>query len=392
LAGDWPLGYPLYLKAVQHNRTAAVVGQVVAATITWVALAVVTARAARHGAVRVATGLVVLAIGASFATIQWDPTISSDSLSISLCVGLLATAFWLRERWTWPRVILLTALALATAADRDTNGLLLGVLAVVVGVVVLVRIVDRRWLVVGGVLLTASALSLISADGGHRWQEPLQNVVSIRLLNSPERTTFLRAHGMPLSSDEIALARGRCVTPTPVLGCATVSNPRFYEWIHDHGRAVYLEMLVHYPVTTVAEPVRHLDWSLGTRVHLEAANGVDTAERSPLSHALDTVVFIMNPWALAIAAAIQLALSIVFWFSGYRGPFAIAAALIALVYVHLWLVFTGDAIEVTRHSVVASIQLRLALWLCALWLVDALLAGRRTPPDVSAPDASAPPP
>lgn len=53
--------------------------------------------------------------------------------------------------------------------------------------------------------------------------------------------------------------------------------------------------------------------------------------------------------------------------------FVVAAGLIALAYPHLLLVWIGGALEVTRHSLLASIQLRLGLWLAAVWLLDAFL-------------------
>jgi hypothetical protein len=376
-AGDRPLGYPLYLKVVHHNQTAATVGQLAVGVLAWLALALVAARATRDPVLRIAVATVVLAIGASFDVIQWDLAVSTDSLSVSLCVGALAAALWLRERWTASRLAVLVALVFAAAAERDSNGAFLGAVAVVALVAILVRALPRRALVVCVALIFAAALSTSSANAGHRSDIPLRDVITLRVLTSPERTAFLLSRGLPLSRREIAAARGQCANPTPMIGCATIDNPRFYSWIHERGRAAYLALLARFPATTLSEPMEHLDWSLGTRVRLERQTG----ERAPVSQLLETVVFIRNPLVLLISAAVVITSSVLLRRRRGRGPYVIASALILLTYFHLWLVWSGGALEVTRHSLVASIQLRLGLWLGALWIVDALIVARRASDD-----------
>jgi hypothetical protein len=118
--------------------------------------------------------------------------------------------------------------------------------------------------------------------------------------------------------------------------------------------------------------MEHLDWSLGTRVRLESHTG----ERAPVSQLLETIVFIRSPLTLVIAAALIIVSCIFVRRRRRHGPYVFAAALILLTCPHLWLVWKGGALEVTRHSLVASVQLRLGLWLGALWIIDALLVPR----------------
>ncbi|HEY1740263.1 MAG TPA: hypothetical protein VGI86_16230, partial [Acidimicrobiia bacterium] len=252
VAGAWPAGYPLLLKAVVHNQTAAMVVQVIVGILAWVCLAVMAARAARHAAVQAACFLVVLALGGSLVVIQWDPIIGSDSLSISLGVALFAALLWLVERFTVPRAVTFAVIALLAAIDRDSNGLFFAAIAVVVIGGVVLRRLRRPWLAVAAVLLCGTVLASLSASGGKRWQAPLRDVITERLLESPPRTAYLQRHGMPLTAHEIKMARGMCVTTTPTLGCATIKNPRFYRWINRDGRSVYQHMLLAFPGTTIA--------------------------------------------------------------------------------------------------------------------------------------------
>jgi hypothetical protein len=76
------------------------------------------------------------------------------------------------------------------------------------------------------------------------------------------------------------------------------------------------------------------------------------------------------------------------YLAGKRGPFVIAAALLAFFYAHLWLVWTGEAEEVTRHALLVNLQLHLGIWLSGLWLLDAVLLHSATVTD--APESQAP--
>ena len=56
-----------------------------------------------------------------------------------------------------------------------------------------------------------------------------------------------------------------------------------------------------------------------------------------------------------------------------RSVLVVACGLIVLTYVHIWVVWTGDAVELARHGLGAAVQLLLGLWLLTLGLLDALL-------------------
>ncbi len=389
LGGARPLGYPLYLKLLLHNEHAAVVGQLVLDTAAWLALAWMVVRVTRDPRLRVAGAVIVLGIGLSFEAIQWDRIISSEALSTACGVGLLAAILWLYERWTIPRLVTVAALAAAATAVRDSNGTFFGLVGLVLVICVLVRLLSRRVLWLALVFVVVAALGSASASAGKRWEGPLKDVITLRVLNSPERTNYFVRSGMPLTPPEIAEARGRCVAPTPTPGCALIANPAFYSWIRDHGRVTYEKSLVRFPATTLWEPVAHLRDSVGTRVQVERKFAADTEERAPVSKFLEAVLFVRNPLLLALWSLVTLALCVVALLRGWRGVFVLAGSLVALTYPHLWLVWVGGALEVARHSLLASMQLRLGLWLSALWLLDALLTKQAARNDLRMADQEA---
>jgi hypothetical protein len=371
LAGPRPFGYPLFMKLLRLNEHAVVIGQLLIDTVAWLALALMAARATRNPQLRAAAAIVVLMIGATFEAIQWDRVISSEALSTAFGIGVLAGMLWLRERWTAPRVAVVALLALAATAVRDSNGTFFAVVAVVLTIGVAVRWLPRRVLTLAVALFAVALVGSASASVGRRWEGPMKDVITIRIMNSPERLAYFERSGMPLSAAEIDKARGHCVTPTPVLGCVTIANHGFYEWIHQHGRSTYAKSLAKFPATTLWQPIAYLRESIGTRVQIDIGSG--TEEHAPVSKVLEALVFVRNPLLVACWAVVMLALAALALIRRKRGTFVIAAALVALTYPHLWLVWIGGALEVTRHSLLASVQLRLGLWLSVVWLLDAYL-------------------
>jgi len=378
LGGARPFGYPLYLKLVRHNEHAAVVGQLLSDTAAWLALALMAARATRHAGLRAAAAIVVLLLGATLEAIQWDRVISSEALSTAFGVATLAGLLWLRERWTAPRVALVAAFALASTALRDSNGTFFGLLAVVFVVGVVARWLPRRVLALAFALFAVALVGSVSASVGHRWQGPLKDVITLRIMNSPERLAYFEHAGMPLSRAQIDEVRGRCVSPTPGFGCVTLVDPKFYTWINQHGRATYVKSLAKFPATTLWQPIAYLRYSIGTRDKVEII--ARTNEHAPASRVLEAALFVRNPFLVACWAVLMLALAAVALMRRMRGAFVVAAALVALAYPHLWLVWVGGALEVTRHSLLASVQLRIGLWLSVVWLLDAALDDRRGAP------------
>lgn len=379
LGGPRPFGYPLYLMAVAHNEHVAVAGQLVLDTAAWLVLAVMVARATRDRRLAGAAFVAVLGVGAAFEPIQWDRIVSSEALSTAFAVGLLAALLWIRERWTGPRLALIGVLALLATIVRDSNGSFFGVVAVVLAVGVLARRLPVRILGLCAVFLVVAAAGSVSAGLGKRWEGPVKDVITIRLLNSPERLESLQHSGLPLSPEQIAAARGNCVSATPMFPCVHLVDPVFYDWIKKHGRPAYVHLLLKTPATTAWEPLSHLRDSVGTRVQTEVGTGTD--EDAPVAKVFDAVFFVRNPVVLVVWSGLVLAAA-AFVLARRRklGVLAIAVGLVALTYPHLWLVWVGGALEVSRHSLLASIQLRLGLWLGTVWLIDALLAPRVTAP------------
>ena len=378
LAAHRPPVYLLLLKLLGENRQLVTWVQLVVALAAWVWLAAGTARNLRTRAGRAVGFVAILLVGSSLGMSQWDRVIGTESLSISLGVTTLAVVLWWWGRWSPWGIVAVCASATAWAFLRDANALMVGAAGVVVLVVAATRRGLRRPLIViGAVAIAASVGASVSSNIGERWRQPMQNVVTLRLLASPERASFLLHHGLPLSPAEAHNLAGRCVNPAGAFLCQKVTNQRFYDWIDQRSRSVYARSWFAFPATTAWEPLAHARKMIG--ILLPVAEITGTQLRAGFTRPVDVVAFPRSPIVLlAWIAILAVGVAIV----GTRRPNAlvwIGGALIGLTYVHLWVVWNGDAAELSRHGLAASLQLALGLWFLSLGLLDALIARAQEP-------------
>ena len=143
--------------------------------------------------------------------------IGTESLSVSLGVTTLAAVLWWWDRWTPAGIATIRIVGSLWALLRDANAVMAGVLGIVVLVVAALRRSRRApFIVIGAVALSVSVAAIVSSNIGARWQQPMQNVVTLRQLASPERASFLLDHGLPLSRGAAQDLAGHCANPIGV--------------------------------------------------------------------------------------------------------------------------------------------------------------------------------
>jgi hypothetical protein len=304
---------------------------------------------------------------------QWDRVIGTESLAVSLGVIVLASSLWWWGRWSWPGIAAVSVLVMLWALVRDANAPVVGAAGLAGIVVVLVRRTHawRPLAVVALVALTASIAAVVSSNLGERWEVPMQNVITFRVLPSPERSAYFLRRGLPVSPVDARRLAGHCVNPAGAFLCQKVTDPAFYDWIHHRARSVYLRSWFAFPATTLWEPLAHLRGMTGTRVPVAEITG--TGLRASLAEAVESVVYPRSPrvvlaWMAVLAVGVLARRRRI-----ARSILVIGCALLLLTYVHLWAVWTGDAVELERHGLGAALQLQLGLWLLSLGLVDAVL-------------------
>jgi hypothetical protein len=381
LGAHRPPVYLLALKLAGENRQVVTWLQLLLNVVAWIWLAFATFRTLRTRAGRIVGFAAVLVLGSCLDVGQWDRVIGTESLSIALAVMIVAATLWWWGRWSYASTVALSLLVVLWALLRDANALVVGAVGVVLLVVALLRrkTAWRTLFVVGAVAAAASVGAVVSSNVGSRWQQPMQNVVTFRVLPSPERNDYFLRRGLPVSPVDQRRIAGRCVNPVGAFLCEKVTDPAFYDWIDTRARSTYVHSWFAFPATTLWEPLAHERSIVGTRLPVAEITG--TRLHESYAQALDNLVFPRSPRAVLVWMGLLAVGLAVLGSRVVRPVLVVACGLILLVYPHLWVVWTGDAVELARHGLSAALQLQLGLWLLSLGLFDALLLRFARTPD-----------
>jgi hypothetical protein len=368
--GSRPPLMALFIKTVGHSLGHIVWTQTVVSAIAWTVLAYAVRSTLRNRAVAFVGFIAVLLFGLSTNVVQWDFVIGTESLSVALAVLLIAALLWFAASPTRPRAIAVIAVAVFFSAIRDPNGLLL----VFGAVCVALWWWRRRDATIGAVaiaMVVLGAITSLGSSAGHRFDEPLRDILGYRVFPSRDATAFFRSHGLPLTEAQIASARGQCWGPTPRAGCVVVHNRAAFTWLEHNGTEVYAEYLAHHARSTFADPVSN------TAVVVGNVTPIAAFERfgSPLTRAVErwlTPTRQLVFWPLTFLAA---ALLVGLWRTRRerRAIVGLTAALLASLIPHMFVLWNGGAIEQTRHALTATIILRIAILLTFLLTLDTVL-------------------
>jgi len=373
LAGPGPFGFLLLAKVSARNLRAIVIAQTIVAVGAWSLLATTVTSVLRSPAARWLALVSILGLGVSPMVLQWNAFITTESVSISLLCVVIALGLRLVVRGTRRDLVWFVAGSAAFAFTRDTNALVIGVIALV-GFATAIRPAARvRGLVVGvtGLALALGATSLANAADPPRWYWPVGETVSIRLLADPGARAYLVKHGFPLDAQTRDLPQRYIYIVEDVVRGRAYAPMR--AWLRADGRRVYLNFLLSHPGYTLRRPFddrgRFFDpgvdvYGIVYRVQPRGVFGLLGGLATP------TGVPGIELWALAVALALGWCVA--------RGRRRSLAACIALVLVlavaGFYAAWHGDALEADRHALTSAVQLRLALWIGVAFVLDLLLA------------------
>jgi hypothetical protein len=359
---------PLLWK-LTGTLTSFVVVQTVVSILAWSALAVVVALLARRGWPRLVTGGLVLGFATITPIVQWDRSVLSESISLSLLALLFATAILWAVRRTWRRTVALLVVALVFAATRDTHIWVIALLALALGAYACWCATGRRVRsnprAAVPVAQMAAGLAVVvvltgwSSASAHRTQANIVDVYSVRIFPYVDRIDWFADHGMPDAAGVRALAHGAKGIDgnAPVVGIDT-SAPEFAalgRWLQDHGTATYVEWLVTHPGYVLGEPLRRPERTFNNAGgHLSYYAAPDRTDVSLANRLL------YPPWWVVLLEAVA-AVGGAVWLRRWRLPeWQITALLAAIGLAHMLIAWHGDGMETTRHAAIGNVQVRLA--------------------------------
>jgi len=294
----------------------------------------------------------------------------TESLSISLMTLFLAIWLWLLKSWSWEKVLLLSLVAFLWAFTRDTNGWILLMISGLIVLGVLLFGARKRYLSVALVIVLLFALSNFSADKGHRWVFPFQNVLAQRILPDQEALSFFADCGMPVTPELLSLAGGYANTNERAFYNDPALQP-YRTWLHASGKSCYMRWLLSRPLTSLREPWLDLEWLLAFEdvafFYPQSYEPLLPWYAERVLYPQDMVIWL---WALTAVAAL-----VAIWKKAWKvnPAWLLFIGLCLLIYPHLFIIWHGDVPGTHRHALTVSLQFVLSFWLLALLVAERIL-------------------
>ncbi len=365
LAGSRPPVFPLVLKLLGRDEERVAWAQGVLSVISWSVLAAAAASSLQASVLRLAAFGWMLLLSLFRYIIGWDSVLLTESVSLSFMALFLAGWLWLARGWRWHKVLFLLLVSALWCFSRDTNAWVVLMIALLLLVLVLLRRLDRKYLLVSGAFAILFFLSNLSADIGGRWVFPFQNVLGQRILPDPEAVAFFEDCGMPVTpalldlSGEFASGQERAFYEDPALA-------GYRSWLHDSGKACYVRWLLAHPLESIRSPFAEFN----TLINLENVQPFLFSRRfSPLLPArLEAVLYPRRYLLPLYALLLVLAMVALFARAWARNPaWGLVIGMIVLVFPHYFITWHGDIMGIYRHVLAVSIQFYLCLWLL-VWI------------------------
>ncbi len=383
---------PLFFNIFPNDATR-IAGQVLLAAACWWILAREASALVTHPKVRLGLRVVLLALGLVGPIAQFNSTILSDSVALSLSALLIGC--WIRHlaRPSWRTAVAVVVTTVVWTFTRN-DLVLIGVLVTAI-VCVVTAIGGRRTLhvVVAAALVAISAYGL-AIDGRNTYvaNANIADVLEDRVFYNTAWTTWFIDHGMP-TSPAIAATKGG------EYGLGLMAIPQFAAWLSARGARTYTEFMLTHPVYTLWDPLPDFT---GERASLNYPNTTPYTYTQPnptpsmISPTLaygrhrdifpaiidatlfeqgqigDVVLLGAVAFALAVAARRRLG-------RDRRNAVPLVVAFLTIPQGYLvWL--TGGDGETDRHSIVLAATVRIGLWIMLGYALDRLLSARSPSP------------
>lgn len=382
-------GLPLFWKLLPGSTAiAAPVAQWIVSLASWLILAFVVSTFVRQRELKVVGFALVLAFSLTPMIGQWDGTLLSESLSLSLMVLLVAALLALVRSPSPRNVAFVLVTALLSVAVKDQSAFLALLLLLPIAAALAFGRKRQAALVVGcGVILIFFASSWASNRRG--WEIGLGENVAIRVLPSLEALQYFEARGMPVRFGLWTLLLYNRTPPDRFDQVPQLAD--FRSWAAKRGRSTYASYLLSHPDISIGEPLRNL--ALIVAPERALPEGLDffrpVGFRDSLPGPVEQILYPDNGWLvvawMGIAAAMSLALALDGW---GRRFWLVPAICLASTLPNALFIWNADALGRDRHSVPIDVLGRLSMWMLLLFAIDAVLIGRRSAEDEASPPSS----
>lgn len=353
----------------------------------WTLLSGAVAVTLRRRVLRLVGFALILLFALSPEISQWDKLPLSESASFSLFAAALGLALLGIEfapklkglgKVVFPLSGVFLLVIVLFSFSRDANAYLLLTISGLLLVGVLAHglrhgRVPKSWAIFAFALMGLFLVQLKSANSGHRWLVPFQNVLHDRILPSEAAVHYFQEAGMPLGSNQ---REGLLKLDHAEFRNALDNSASFKplnSWIRHAGRSVYFGYLLRHPYLAFSAPLSH---------YASLVSPLSSEYRSPKGPDPEWVTVskaILYPRSPALVLLLAVAALVMAVLSERRqrrdsSRWILPVLLILSAFPMAMLVWYADSLEVERHATQIAIQLRLGIWMSLLlggdqWIV-----------------------
>jgi 4-amino-4-deoxy-L-arabinose transferase-like glycosyltransferase len=268
----WTVPVVYFLGETSAGRVAL---QTLIGAACWVTLAIQFARVLRTRFIRRFAQALVLLVSLCPPIIQWNRTVLSESIAISLTVLLLAASLALARRMDLRALTAFLVVVVLWTFTRQVQAFIVIALAIPFLLLAWRRPQARQLALVGGTgvavigvwgTLTALQTSSASPTGiaaTNPSEVQLAGIIQYRASTNVGELSYLYSHGLPRTSAlTIPPPFTRVGQPVNVSQFADpfaeyrlADDPKFKHWADGSGEHVYLKYLISHPTTTLFQPI-----------------------------------------------------------------------------------------------------------------------------------------
>lgn len=363
-----PWGTAVLYKLTGNSPITIDVVQTILSALAWLMLAWTFSTVMRSARLRIATFAFILCFSLAPSVQMWNHILQSESLSISLIVFILAVWISLLRRWHSGKLVALILLFVWWIGTRDTNIYLSLLIAAILFLAGSIFRTHRYYWAVSVLLVLLSLVNMQIAEMPTlpRWLYPLTNTVLYRILPNEEFLKYFESNEMPVSTELLALSGGLAYSDN----FAVFNSPALNDvekWLFKYGKQVYVRFLLDHPFYTLLSPWQSIDDLLGT----DKLTGYAPDHYNPILGWWFGSLYPSSLGLMGLLSLIVIASSL--WTKPWheqQRTFLLMTGFLTLFFPHFYLVWHGDADEVARHAIQASLQLRLSLWLLLFLSLD----------------------
>lgn len=327
---------------------------------------------------------ILLFFSASLDISLWDRLTLTESLSTSSfvlflgCISIFLYCLFhkIKYRYRIISFILIIISSIIYALARDTNVYFVAAISILLYFWSWFKYfprINRVYIhITSSLLISIFLLHSYTYNISNRWHPVIINIMKDRISTNPDAIQYFVQSGMPSVDNILEGSNFKDISSyldSMRFRYITGDKPGTFEyWFERQSKKVYMKYLLSNPIQTIISPVK--DWRtmlFENNYEYRQPNGMLPKRITLITKALFTynLNFILIQFFLCLTG-----FTLIQFNKQVQPAWFLVISMFSTLIPLMILVWVGDFLEIPRHSLQLAIQLRLALFLGLLLLVD----------------------